>query len=54
MKKQFFYGSDKLTVKIAISLAEGTIKGILDDKTREGIIKSQQHVQQMVDSGKTV
>ena len=54
MNKTFFYGSDKLTVQTAVSLAEGGFQGILNTDTREKIKHSQQHVQQMVNDGKTV
>ena len=54
MAKQFFYGSDNLTVQQAISLAEAGLKGILSNEVRQKIQVSQQHVKQMVDKGKTV
>ncbi|MGZ8544595.1 MAG: histidine ammonia-lyase [Flavisolibacter sp.] len=54
MSATFFYGSDKLTVKTAISLAEGRLKGVLNEATIDKILLSQQHVQQMADAGKTV
>lgn len=54
MKNEFFYGSDKLTVQSAVSLAEGRLQGMLDDAARNKIVNSQQHVQQMVQAGKTV
>lgn len=54
MEKQFFYGSDNLTVQQAISLAEEGFNGILTNEVRQKIQASQQHVKQMVDQGKTV
>ena len=54
MAQQFFYGRDHLTVEIAESLAEGRMAGLLSDDVKERITRSQQHVQGMVDAGKTV
>jgi len=54
MEQDFFYGSDKLTVKKAISLAEGGSHGILNEAVQAKIIQSQQHVQAMVTANKTV
>jgi histidine ammonia-lyase len=54
MTDQFFYGTDDLTVKKAISLANGTLHGVLDSATEARIVKSQRNVQQIVDEGKTV
>jgi histidine ammonia-lyase len=54
MGTNFFYGSDKLTVQTAVMLAEDVVQGILKPETRSRIEKSQQHVQQMVNDGKTV
>jgi histidine ammonia-lyase len=54
MNKNFFYGNDKLTVQRAVSLAEGSLQGILNEAAKQKIQTSQQHVQQMVDEGKTV
>ena len=54
MSSPFFYGSDKLTVQTAISLAEGRLKGVLNEAVKDKILLSQQHVQQMADAGKTV
>jgi histidine ammonia-lyase len=50
----FFYGSDRLTVQKAISLAEGRLQGVLSPSVRGRIAQSQQHVRDMVDAGKTV
>jgi histidine ammonia-lyase len=54
MKPQFFYGSDKLTVQKAISIAAGETEGRLNEETKRRIIQSQRHVQAMADKGKTV
>jgi len=54
MNKNFFYGNDKLTVQRAVLLAEGSLQGILNEAAKQKIQRSQQHVQQMVDEGKTV
>jgi histidine ammonia-lyase len=54
MKAQFFYGSDHLTVKKAVSLAEGGVQGILNNDIIAKINQSQQHVRHMVDANKTV
>jgi histidine ammonia-lyase len=50
----FHYGSDRLTVPIALDIAAGRSKGVLHQETINRINASQQHVQRMVDSGKTV
>ena len=54
MDQNFFYGSDKLTVKKAISLAEGGLQGKLNADVMAKITQSQQHVRAMVDANKTV
>jgi histidine ammonia-lyase len=54
MKERFFYGKDKLTVKKAISLAEGQLEGKLDPHVIGRIQQSQQHIQHMADANKTV
>ncbi|HEX2609137.1 MAG TPA: histidine ammonia-lyase [Flavisolibacter sp.] len=50
----FFYGSEFLTVKKAIMLAEGSLQGMLSESVKEQVIRSQQHVQHMVDTHQTV
>lgn len=50
----FFYGTENLTVKKAILLAAGSLKGTLDSATKERINNSQDHVQKMVSNDKTV
>jgi histidine ammonia-lyase len=54
MSREFFYGKDKLTVQTAISLAEGSVTGVLADDVKEKINRCHEHVRQMVDAGKTV
>jgi histidine ammonia-lyase len=54
LKMQFKYGTDQLTLLKAIQLAEGRIKGILPDETRENVRKSQLQVAQIVSRNKTV
>ena len=54
MGAKFFYGSDKLTVQKAVSLAEGSLTGVINPSVKEKINKSHQHVREMVDAGKTV
>src|SRR6476661_3937065 len=52
--REFFYGKDKLTVQLALELAEGSRKGVIAVDTGQLIARSQEYVQQMVDEGKTV
>ena len=54
MEHSFFYGSDKLTVKTALMLAEGSLKGELSESVKVKINRSQGHVSQMVADNKTV
>lgn len=54
MDQAFIYGQDRLTPEIALQLASGTLRGGLNDRVKEKIIRSQQHVAKMVDDGKTV
>lgn len=54
MSREFFYGMDKLTVQTAVSMAEGSLKGILTAAVKDKINTSHQHVRQIVDAGKTV
>jgi histidine ammonia-lyase len=54
MDQLFFYGSDKLTVKTAILLAQGRLKGGINEAVRQKIQASQAHVKNMVDANKTV
>lgn len=54
MNREFFYGRDVLTVQKAVTLAEGSLKGILARDVKEKINNSYQHVRKIVDAGKTV
>ncbi len=54
MNPVFFYGRDHLTVKTAVSLAEGHCTGRLDEATVKKVRDSQLHVQQMVEEGQTI
>jgi histidine ammonia-lyase len=54
MQQSFFYGKERLTVQTAIALGKKTVLGRIDAETRERINRSHQHVQHMVDTGKTV
>lgn len=54
MENVFFYGSDKLTVQKAISLAAGEVKGVLNEDTIKRIVQSQRYVQELVSENKTV
>ncbi len=54
MADHFFYGSEELTVKKAVALAEGALSGVLNEETKIKINKSGQYVRQMVEAGKTV
>ncbi len=50
----FFYGHDQLTASVAISLAQGKIKGQLSAATKEKLAASHSAVQEIVDRGRTV
>src|SRR6478672_7672386 len=54
MSREFFYGKDKLTVQTAVSLAEGSLRGILGADVKEKINENHYHIGKMVDAGKTV
>lgn len=54
MSNTFFYGTGKLTVKTAISLAQGETQGRLDDAARQKISTSSANVKAMVENGRTV
>jgi len=54
MPQTFCYGADKLTVEKTTLLASGNQKGILEDSAKKKIRNSHQHVQQIVESNKTV
>ncbi len=50
----FFYGEDFLTIKIALKLADGEIKGKLSDSTIQRVNANQQVVKNIVASNKIV
>jgi histidine ammonia-lyase len=50
----FNYGMDKLTVQLAIAIAAGQVKAVLDKEAMAKINASQQQVQDIVSSHKTV
>ncbi|MGZ3850711.1 MAG: histidine ammonia-lyase [Flavisolibacter sp.] len=54
MGTEFFYGKDNLTVKKAMDLVEGRMKGVLANEVKAKIQQSQQFVQGMVDAKETV
>ena len=54
MHRNFNYGTDKLTTAKAIDIASGKIKVILGDEAGKKVRISQQHVQRIVESNKTV
>ena len=54
MNLTFNYGSDHLTSGIALAIASGNIKGVLSAETIRRINQSQQNVQEIIASKKTV
>ena len=54
MPQTFNYGIDQMTAGMAIALAAGRRKGVLNEKAIGKVRVSQQAVQQIVDEGKTV
>ncbi|HEU4632488.1 MAG TPA: histidine ammonia-lyase [Flavisolibacter sp.] len=54
MEQNFFYGYDKLTVKKAVMLAEGSLQGTLNEAVISKINQSKHYIQGMVDANKTV
>jgi histidine ammonia-lyase len=54
MNLTFNYGSGHLTSAIALSIASGKIKGVLSAEAIIRINQSQKHVQDIIDSKKTV
>jgi histidine ammonia-lyase len=54
MQTTFNYGIDTLSISTCIALAKGEIKGTLNTEAQQKIIKSQQHVQTIVENNKTV
>lgn len=54
MSSIFNYGLHRLTTAIALDIAAGKIKGVLNDEARQKVQTSQQAVQEIVDTGRTV
>lgn len=54
MPTTFNYGIDTLTTSTALAIAAGRVKGVLNEEAVRKVKASQQHVQQIVDSNKTV
>ncbi len=54
MTQIFNYGTDRLTSSIALAIASGKIKGTLSSASINRIRQSQQYVQNIVDSNRTV
>lgn len=54
MPSTFYYGIDRLSTGLAISIANGKVKAALSEQAIEKINTSQQHVQQIVDQNQTV
>jgi len=54
MSTDFFYGKDKLTVQLAVSLVEGSVQGILTADVKEKIKGNHQYIHEMAKAGKTV
>jgi histidine ammonia-lyase len=54
MPTTFNYGIDTLTTSTALAIAAGTVKGVLNEEAVRKVKASQQHVQQIVDTNKTV
>jgi len=53
-KSTFKYGSDKLTASIAIAIAKGEVRGVIDKDVAEKIEQSYQSVKSIVEKEKTV
>jgi histidine ammonia-lyase len=54
MPTLFQYGTETLSISIALSIANGSCKGVLSASAIERIKKGEQEVQQIVKEGKTV
>lgn len=54
MPELFHYGIDKLTIGTALAIAAGKQKGMLNAAAIQKVKASQQYVQEIVDTGKTV
>lgn len=50
----FNYGTDHLTVKLALAISNGEIKGILSQSTRDKVLESSKVVERIAVSGKAV
>lgn len=51
---EFQYGIDHLTVEKVLAIASGRLRGTLSKASREKILASQRHVQEIVDTNRTV
>ncbi|MBO9201640.1 MULTISPECIES: histidine ammonia-lyase [Niastella] len=54
MQQEFFYGIDDLTIGNALAIAGGKTKGVLNKTAIANIQKSQQYVQEIVETNRTV
>jgi histidine ammonia-lyase len=54
MSDQFKYGAEKLSISMALEIASGIRRAFLDKTTIKRVNDSHQHVNDIVDSGKTV
>lgn len=54
MQQDFNYGIDDLTIGAALAIAGGKQKGVLNKEAIANIQKSQQHVQEIVETNRTV
>ncbi len=54
MSNVFRYGVDTLTPGLAISLADGSVKGVIDEQAKQKINRSEGFVQQIVRNNSTV
>ncbi|OQP41045.1 histidine ammonia-lyase [Niastella yeongjuensis] len=54
MQQEFFYGIDQLTIGSALAIAGGKTKGVLNKTAIGNIQKSQQYVQEIVATNRTV
>jgi histidine ammonia-lyase len=51
---QFNYGTDRLTTTKAIAIAQGLTRGMLSASTKDRVVKSQEHVSEIVAANRTV
>lgn len=54
MYNKFYYGHDKLSVSMTISLAKGTIRGSFNTEVTQKIKASERYVREIVENNKTV